>query len=144
MNSEEYDSEIERDLAKNPKRARGHLISNAKGQLVAVFKIGKGVIFNWEATMSGPVPPFSSGRAVLRYKDERQLGAAHSFKGKVGSRLRLNFENGPMVIGTLDKKIDPEKSITGRGNWKRGLTDASDVEIVALLKGGHDWLKTHS
>lgn len=97
----------------------GTIIRNSPNRITALFVIDD-IQYQFSATVSPSIQPFSSKLATLEYSSPEQLTSTRSYHGKIGTNtLQLNVDNGPTVRGELNLPgVVPASTVDGAGAWE--------------------------
>lgn len=86
-------------------------------KFTAVFVIDE-VTYIFAGPISPSLQAFSCANATLKYTNPGDLAGTHTFEGRVGIKgLKFTLDNGPVIEGQLDEKVDPASTVDGAGTW---------------------------
>ncbi|GAW15234.1 hypothetical protein ANO14919_046430 [Xylariales sp. No.14919] len=99
--------------------AKGSVIRPSAARLTFVFVI-EGIQYNFNATVSPAIQPFTSNTLTLTYAGVDDLTSTRDYSGRIGtSDLKLTWNNGPEVTGGINQPgISPANTVTGSGAWE--------------------------
>jgi hypothetical protein len=93
-------------------------VPDSSGGFVAAFAIN-GLAYTFSGYMGSDVPSFTCGHAKLTYDEAGDLTTRRFFEGNVGKTdINITIENGPKIVGKLDKPLDTSSAAAGTGVWR--------------------------
>lgn len=96
----------------------GFIIAASSGAKFTTAFTVDDLMYSFAGAFVVPVPGFDADDVELAYTAASDLTAGKAFTGVIGSNnVRLEFENGPVLTGTLREMMGTAMFVQGKGVW---------------------------
>ncbi|EKM51151.1 uncharacterized protein PHACADRAFT_213044 [Phanerochaete carnosa HHB-10118-sp] len=96
--------------------ARGSFCTTQSQSVQAKFTVEE-IKYTFDGSLNGDIE-FTADNATLTYNDKDQLTGYKNYYGTLeGNMIRITFENGVTITGTLEQPVNPVTDVNGGGTW---------------------------